>query len=169
MISTRAPGAVPSGTAEAWRVVAGASAAILVSTAAIGVITFSGAGDHLPWRVRFDNVAGGGLLVLLVAVPACIFGLWPVDAATHRLSRTMKAAVFALIGVVTGAVAGAGFAAVRGDPVDGALLGACLGILGGIAAFVGVTWISRSRTVSVALAVVTLAVVVYGTWQLQTF
>jgi len=154
---------------EARRVIAGASAAILVSTAAIGAITLAGAGDHLPWRVRLDNVVGGGLLVVLVTVPACVFGLWPVDTATRRLPGAVKAATFALIGALAGAVAGAGFAVVRGAVADGALIGACIGFLGGLAGFAGVAWLSRSRTATTVLAVLTLAAVVYGTWRLQTF
>jgi len=169
-ISTPLPSPdVRSAREDAWRTVAGAAAAILVCTAVIGALTFLGAGDHLPRRVRLDNVAGGGVLVLLVVVPACLFGLWPVDAATRRLPRAGRMAVFALVGAAAGALAGAGFAAVRGAPLDGALVGTFIGLLGGFAGFVGATWISRYRAAVLVLAALTLAVVVYGTWRLQTF
>ena len=161
--------AAPSAREDAWRTVAGATAAILVCTAVIGALTFLAAGDHLPGRVRLDNVAGGGVLVLLVTVPACLFGLWPVDAATRRLPRAGRMAVFALVGAAAGAIAGAGFAAVRGAPLDGATVGTFIGLLGGFAGFVGATWLSRHRATVVVLAALTLAVVVYGTWRLQTF
>lgn len=154
---------------EAWRTAAGASSAILACTVAIGALTFLGAGEHLPLRVRFDSIAGAGTLVLLVAVPAFLFGLWPADTATRRLPRAARLAIFALGGAFAGAVAGAAIGSVKGAPLDGALLGAAIGLLGGLAGFLGLTWLSRSRTAVSVTVLVTLVVIVYGTWRLQTF
>src|SRR5690554_4661057 len=145
-----------TGSTDVWRVVAGSSAAILVGTAILGVITLTGAGDHLPLRARLDNVVGGGLLVLLVAIPACVFGFWPLDAATLRLPRLARAGVFAAVGAVAGAAAGLGLAALRGTPLEGAIVGAGIGLVSGLAGFAGATWGARSRGVAVGLAAVTV-------------
>jgi len=154
---------------EAQRVAAGASAAILVCTLAIGAVTFLGTSDHLPLRVRLDNVAGGGLLMLLLMVPACLFGLWPADAATRRLSRPARLVIFAAGGALAGAIAGAAFAAFWGTPLEGALAGATIGILGGLAGLAGLTWVSRSRGWVIVLSVLAILLVAYGTIQLQSF
>lgn len=154
---------------EVWRTLAGVASAILVCTLAVGAITFLGAGEHLPLRVRLDNVAGGALLMLLVAVPASLFGLWPADAATRALPRAARLAIFASGGALVGAIAGAAFASVWGTMLDGALVGAGIGLLGGVAGYAGLTRVSRSRPAVVVLVAITLATVAYGTWRLQSF
>lgn len=142
-----------------WRLLAGLTTAVLGASLLVGTGVWWVNDGESSW---FGQWALFSVWAAVVGTPGVLLFAWPLDIVTAKWSLWRAAGLFALLGLLIGAAAGA----VILGPLDVSWLGASLlAPAGAITALVGrclVDVLVKSRFVVIVLFLSTVALVAYG-------